>query len=101
MSEWKETNATLCDSQKRILGNVVVFFECCSLTCFQQGLELLTPLIAELIGTCQAAVSTNYAQISDAQLYKVAHCFSSAFLSTEVLTAGTANHCATLPTHTE
>ena len=65
-------------------------------TCFEQDLEQLAPLGAELIGSSQAAVSADHTQVSDTQLHQVTRCFSAALLSAEILTAGTANHRATL-----
>lgn len=71
------------------------------LTSFDQVGQQLAPLCSELVGTRQTAVTSNHAQVGDAQLDQVAGGLGASLFGTEVLTAGTTNHSPTLMTGKE
>ncbi len=58
-----------------------------------------TPLLPEEISPGQTAISTNHTQVSDATLHQVQSSTQTTLVGTKILTAGAANHSATLHTH--
>lgn len=61
-----------------------------------QLLQQPVPLLTEDVGTCQAAIAANDAQVADATAYQVESSDQAAFPGTEGLAAGTADDGPTL-----
>lgn len=55
-----------------------------------------TPFLPEQVGSRQAAVSADHAQIGDAALYQVVSSLQTALVGAELFTAGAADHSSTL-----
>lgn len=58
--------------------------------------QQVTPLITEDVSSGEAAISTAHTQISDATLHQVKGSCQTTLFRSEILTASTANNCATL-----
>lgn len=67
-----------------------------SLTSSDQVGQQVTPFCPELVGACQAAVTSNHTQVGDAQLDQVVSGLCASLLGAKVLTAGATYHGAAL-----
>lgn len=54
------------------------------------------PLLPEEVGSRQAAISANHAQVGDAALHQVVRRFQASLVAAELFAAGAADHRATL-----
>lgn len=71
------------------------------ITFLEELIQQAAPLLSEQVGTSQAAVSANHAQVGDVALHQVVRRFQPSFMGTELFTAGAADDGATLRQGTE
>lgn len=71
------------------------------ITFLEELIQQAAPLLSEQIGTSQAAVSPNHAQVGDVALHQVVCRFQTSFMGTELFTAGAADDGAALKQGTE
>lgn len=62
----------------------------------QELVQQAAPLLSEHVGSGQAAVSTDHAQVGDAMLHQVVSCLQASLVAAELFTAGAADNGATL-----
>lgn len=65
-------------------------------TLLHQLCQQPAPLLPEEVGSGQAAISTDHAQIGDSALHQVVSCLQTALVGTKLFTAGTADNSSTL-----
>jgi len=65
-------------------------------TWFDKLIFQSSPIITKLIGTSEAAITTNTNDVADAVLNEICSCFKSAFTFLEIRASCTANDGATL-----
>lgn len=71
------------------------------ITFLEELIQQAAPLLSEQVGTSQAAVSANHAQVGDVALHQVVRRFQPSFMRTELFTAGAADDGAALWQGTE
>lgn len=67
-----------------------------AVTFLEELIQKAAPLLSEQVGSGQAAVSADHAQVGDAALHQVVSGFQAPFAGTKLFTAGTADDRATL-----